>query len=71
LAGGAALIPLCKTGSLAVSTPTPDRVNDGVHPAIPLRLGDPPQGWHGLFDSDASTQKVIRAHATAMAARAD
>ena len=34
-------------------------------------MGDPPhepQGWYGVFDSDASTQGVIRAHATAMAA---
>jgi hypothetical protein len=30
-----------------------------------------PQGRHGLFDSDASTQRVIGAHAAAMAARAD
>ncbi|WP_200910644.1 glycoside hydrolase 5 family protein [Sphingomonas sp. Leaf230] len=34
-------------------------------------MGDPPhepQGWYGVFDSDASTQDVIRAHAAAMAA---
>ncbi len=34
-------------------------------------MGDPPhepQGWYGVFDSDASTQAVIRAHAVAMAA---
>ncbi|MDD1450442.1 hypothetical protein NHF48_004615 [Sphingomonas sp. H160509] len=34
-------------------------------------MGDPPhepQGWYGVFDSDASTQNVIRAHAAAMAA---
>lgn len=33
-------------------------------------MGDPPhepQGWYGVFDSDASTQAVIRAHAAALA----
>ncbi len=33
-------------------------------------MGDPPhepQGWYGVFDSDAATQAVIRAHATVMA----
>ena len=33
-------------------------------------LGDPPhepQGWYGVFDSDASTRAIIRAHATAIA----
>jgi mannan endo-1,4-beta-mannosidase len=33
-------------------------------------LGDPPhepQGWYGVFDSDESTQAVIRAYAAAMA----
>jgi mannan endo-1,4-beta-mannosidase len=34
-------------------------------------MGDPPhepQGWYGVFDSDAATQAVIRAHAAALAA---
>jgi len=34
-------------------------------------LGDPPhepQGWYGVFDSDASTRAVIAAHAKALAA---
>lgn len=34
-------------------------------------MGDPPhepQGWYGVFDSDASTQAIIRAHAAAMTA---
>ncbi len=34
-------------------------------------MGDPPhepQGWYGVFDSDAATLAVIRAHATALAA---
>jgi mannan endo-1,4-beta-mannosidase len=34
-------------------------------------LGDPPhepQGWYGVFDSDESTQALIRAHAGALAA---
>jgi mannan endo-1,4-beta-mannosidase len=33
-------------------------------------MGDPPhepQGWYGVFDSDATTQGVIRAHAAVMA----
>lgn len=33
-------------------------------------LGDPPhepQGWYGVFDSDASTRAVIKAHAAALA----
>jgi mannan endo-1,4-beta-mannosidase len=33
-------------------------------------LGDPPhepQGWYGMFDSDASTKAVIKAHAAALA----
>jgi mannan endo-1,4-beta-mannosidase len=33
-------------------------------------MGDPPhepQGWYGVFDSDASTQAVIREHASALA----
>jgi mannan endo-1,4-beta-mannosidase len=33
-------------------------------------MGDPPhepQGWYGVFDSDASTQAIIRAHAAALA----
>ena len=33
-------------------------------------LGDPPhepQGWYGVFDSDASTRAIIRAHAAAIA----
>jgi mannan endo-1,4-beta-mannosidase len=33
-------------------------------------LGDPPhepQGWYGVFDSDASTRAIIRAHAAVMA----
>ena len=33
-------------------------------------MGDPPhepQGWYGVFDSDASTQAVIRAHAAVLA----
>ncbi|MEG3167042.1 cellulase family glycosylhydrolase [Sphingomonas sp. LB3N6] len=33
-------------------------------------MGDPPhepQGWYGVFESDVSTQAVIRAHAAAMA----
>lgn len=33
-------------------------------------MGDPPhepQGWYGVFDSDAATQSVIRAHAAVMA----
>jgi mannan endo-1,4-beta-mannosidase len=33
-------------------------------------VGDPPhepQGWYSVFDSDESTKKVIRAHASAMA----
>ncbi|MES2988150.1 MAG: cellulase family glycosylhydrolase [Pseudomonadota bacterium] len=33
-------------------------------------LGDPPhepQGWYGVFDSDASTKAIIRAHAQALA----
>ncbi|MEP9360323.1 cellulase family glycosylhydrolase [Sphingomonas sp. KR3-1] len=33
-------------------------------------LGDPPhepQGWYGVFDSDASTRAVIQAHAAALA----
>ena len=33
-------------------------------------MGDPPhepQGWYGVFDSDATTQAVIRAHAAAIA----
>ncbi|ATY31708.1 glycoside hydrolase 5 family protein [Sphingomonas psychrotolerans] len=33
-------------------------------------LGDPPhepQGWYGVFDSDASTRAVIKAHADALA----
>jgi len=48
-----------------------------VHPDHRFRagdtayLGDPPhepQGWYGVFDSDASTQAVVRAHAEAIAA---
>lgn len=34
-------------------------------------LGDPPhepQGWYGVFDTDASTRALIRAHAAALAA---
>ena len=34
-------------------------------------LGDPPhepQGWYGVFDSDASTRAVIAAHAKALSA---
>jgi mannan endo-1,4-beta-mannosidase len=34
-------------------------------------MGDPPhepQGWYGVFDSDTTTQAVIRAHASAMTA---
>ncbi|WP_076069509.1 glycoside hydrolase 5 family protein [Sphingomonas montana] len=34
-------------------------------------MGDPPhepQGWYGVFDSDATTQAVLRGHAAAMAA---
>jgi mannan endo-1,4-beta-mannosidase len=34
-------------------------------------MGDPPhepQGWYGVFDSDTSTQAVIRAHAAVMSA---
>lgn len=34
-------------------------------------MGDPPhepQGWYGVFDSDASTQAIIRDHAAIMAA---
>ena len=34
-------------------------------------VGDPPhepQGWYGVFDSDASTRALIRAHAAALAA---
>ncbi|HVJ01415.1 MAG TPA: mannanase, partial [Sphingomonas sp.] len=33
-------------------------------------VGDPPhepQGWYGVFDSDASTRAVIKAHAKALA----
>jgi mannan endo-1,4-beta-mannosidase len=33
-------------------------------------LGDPPhepQGWYGVFDSDASTSAVVAAHAKALA----
>ena len=41
------------------------------HPGDTAWLGDPPhepQGWYGVFDTDASTQAVIREHAAAMAA---
>lgn len=34
-------------------------------------LGDPPhepQGWYGVFDSDASTREIVKAHAAALAA---
>ncbi len=34
-------------------------------------LGDPPhepQGWYSVFDSDASTQALIRSHAAALVA---
>jgi mannan endo-1,4-beta-mannosidase len=37
----------------------------------PYFLGDPPhepQGWYGVFDTDASTKAVIAAHAKALAA---
>jgi len=40
-------------------------------PSDTALLGDPPhepQGWYGVFDSDASTQAVVRAHAEAIAA---
>jgi mannan endo-1,4-beta-mannosidase len=40
------------------------------HPGDTAWLGDPPhepQGWYGVFDSDATTQAVIREHAAAMA----
>jgi mannan endo-1,4-beta-mannosidase len=36
------------------------------HPGDTAFLGDPPhepQGWYGVFDSDATTQGLIRAHA--------
>jgi mannan endo-1,4-beta-mannosidase len=35
----------------------------------PSKLGDPPhepQGWYSVFDSDSSTQAVIRDYAAAM-----
>jgi mannan endo-1,4-beta-mannosidase len=41
------------------------------HPGDVSYLGDPPhepQGWYGVFDTDASTQAVIRAHAAALRA---
>ena len=33
-------------------------------------MGDPPhepQGWYGVFDTDASTRALIKAHAQALA----
>jgi mannan endo-1,4-beta-mannosidase len=36
-------------------------------------VGDPPhepQGWYSVFDSDASTQALIRSHAAALTTRA-
>ena len=45
----------------------PDR-----HPGDPY-LGDPPhepQGWYSVFDTDASTQAVIRDYATSVKAAA-
>jgi mannan endo-1,4-beta-mannosidase len=41
------------------------------HPGDTAWLGDPPhepQGWYGVFDSDASTQAIVRDHAAAMRA---
>ncbi|MDT8757534.1 mannanase [Sphingomonas psychrotolerans] len=41
-----------------------------VRPGDTAWLGDPPhepQGWYGVFDSDASTRAVIKAHAQALA----
>jgi len=41
-----------------------------VKPGDTAWLGDPPhepQGWYGVFDSDASTRAVIKAHAEALA----
>jgi mannan endo-1,4-beta-mannosidase len=41
-----------------------------VRPGDTAWLGDPPhepQGWYGVFDSDASTRGVIKAHAEALA----
>jgi mannan endo-1,4-beta-mannosidase len=49
----------------------------GAHPDFRFKagdtawLGDPPhepQGWYGVFDSDASTRGLVRAHAAALAA---
>lgn len=50
------------------------RATHGDHrfrPGDTAWLGDPPhepQGWYGVFDSDASTRAVIAAHAKALAA---
>jgi mannan endo-1,4-beta-mannosidase len=41
------------------------------HPGDIAWLGDPPhepQGWYGVFDSDASTQAIVRDHGAAMRA---
>ena len=69
------------SASLSVESSRGQRVKSGegraAHPDHHFRpgdtawLGDPPhepQGWYGVFDSDASTQAVIREHAAAMAA---
>tara|TARA_R110001606_G_scaffold5808_8_gene26523 strand:- start:12573 stop:13919 length:1347 start_codon:yes stop_codon:yes gene_type:complete len=41
------------------------------HPGDTAYMGDPPhepQGWYGIFDSDASMQEIIKAHAARVSA---